>query len=287
MQPGIVPKIIVLLFSLLVVTSCSKTQLIYNHSDWFILKRFDTYFDLSHPQRSELEMGIAKLIHWHRQSELIKIVEHLKLLKSRYQNGLKGEDIEWMRADQKILWGRILNRAEPDLVAFLSTVKENQVQQMEMALIKRDDWLVKQVKMTPEEVHASRLEWFFGLLEDWLGDLEQDQKQQIAGWVKTDPEWTVIKLENRKKSQTNLAQLLCSNENLRENVHTWIHQPETHWTEAFKNRIEDKKKEWKEIILKIDAITLSHQRQHAANELQAYIDDFLMLSKQIPALNEK
>ena len=146
---------------------------------------------------------------------------------------------------------------------------------------------VKQVKMTPEEVHASTLEWFFGLLEDWLGDLEQDQKQQIADWVQTDPEWTVIKLENRKKSQTNLAQLLRSNENLRENVHTWIHQPETHWTDAFKNRLEDKKKEWKEIILKIDTITLFHQRQHAANKLQAYIDDFLILSKQTPALSEK
>ena len=141
--------------------------------------------------------------------------------------------------------------------------------------------------MTPEEVHASTLEWFFGLLEDWLGDLEQDQKQQVADWVQTDPEWTVIKLEKRKKSQTNLAQLLRSNENLRENVHTWIHQPETRWTDAFKNRLEDKKKEWKEIILKVDTITLFHQRQHAANKLQAYIDDFLILSKQTPALSEK
>jgi len=51
--------------------------------------------------------------------------------------------------------------------------------------------------------------------------------------------------------------------------------------------IEDKKKEWKEIILKVDAITLPHQRQQAANKLQTYIDDFLILSKQTPALNEK
>ena len=146
---------------------------------------------------------------------------------------------------------------------------------------------VKQVKMTPEEVHASTLEWFFGLLEDWLGDLEQDQKQQVADWVQTDPEWTVIKLENRKKSQTNLAQLLRSNENLRENVHTWIHQPETHWTDAFKNRLEDKKKEGKEKRGKVETSALPHQRQHAANKLQAYIDDFLILSKQTPALSEK
>ena len=169
------------------------------------------------------ESSIAKLLNWHRQSGLTKMAEHLNQLKSRYQNGLKGEDIEWIRAEHKIFWERVLNRAEPDLVSFLFTVTENQVRQMERKLIERNDWLVKQVKITPKEAHASTLEWFFGLLEDWLGDLEPDQKQQIADWVKTDPEWTVTKLENRKKSQTNLAQLLRANENLPENVHTWIH----------------------------------------------------------------
>ena len=233
------------------------------------------------------ESSIAKLLNWYRQSGLTKMAEHLNQLKSRYKNGLKGEDIEWIRAEHKIFWERVLNRAEPDLVSFLFTVTENQFRQIERKLIERNDWLVKQVKMTPKEAHASTLEWFFGLLEDWLGDLEPDQKQQIADWVKTAPEWTVSKLENRKKSQTNLAQLLRSNENLPENVHTWIHQPETHWTEAFKNRIEDKKKEWKENILKVDAITLPHQGQQDANKLQTYIDDFLILSKQTPALNEK
>ena len=101
------------------------------------------------------ESSIAKLLNWHRQSGLTKMAEHLNQLKSRYQNGLKGEDIEWIRAEQKIFWERVLNRAEPDLVSFLFTVTENQVRQMERKLIERNDWLVKQVKMTPKEAHAS------------------------------------------------------------------------------------------------------------------------------------
>ena len=71
------------------------------------------------------------------------MAEHLNQLKSRYQNGLKGEDIEWIRAEHKIFWERVLNRAEPDLVSFLFTVTENQVRQMERKLIERNDWLVK------------------------------------------------------------------------------------------------------------------------------------------------
>lgn len=280
MRHGTLVKIVVLTISLFIGTSCSKTRILYNYSDWFLLKWFDTYFDLSEPQRSELETGIARLLDWHRKSELARLAEHLQQLKSRYQRGLKGEDIDWIRTEHKQFWNQIMVHAEPDLVAFLSTVEEDQVRQMEQELIEKEDWLVKQAKMTDEEAQASTQKWFVGLLEKWLGDLEPDQKQQITGWVKADQEWTAIKLENRKLFQTELAQLLRSKENLKENLNIWMHQPETHWTEDFKERLEDKKQEWKEIVLKVDAITLPHQRQHAVDELQNYIDDFLILSQQ-------
>jgi len=58
MQPGILPKILALIFSLLIVTSCSKTRFIYSYFDWFLLKRFDAYFDLK----------IRNGQHWKRES---------------------------------------------------------------------------------------------------------------------------------------------------------------------------------------------------------------------------
>ena len=280
MRTGIFVKIIALIISLFILTSCSKTRIFYNYSDWFILKWFDTYFDLNDPQRSDLKTRIARLLDWHRKSELARIAEHLKQLKSRYQKGLKGKDIDWIRSEHKQFWSRIIDRAKPDLIAFLYTIEEGQVQQMERELIEKDDWLVKQSKMTADEAHASILKWFFELLEKWLGGLESNQKQKISSWVKADPGWTNIKLQNRKKFQSELAQILRAKENLKENLHIWLHEPETYWTEEFKNRLEYKKQEWKEIILKIDEITLPHQRQHAANELKNYIDDFLTLSQQ-------
>ena len=280
MRARILVKILALIISLLILTSCSKTRIFYNYSDWFILKWFDTYFDLNDPQRFDLKMRIVRLLDWHRKSELAKIAEHLKQLKSRYQKGLKGKDIDWIGTEHKLFWNRIIDRAKPDLIAFLSTIEEVQVQQMERELIEKNDWLVKQSKMTTDEAHASTLKWFFELLEKWLGDLEPNQKLKISSWIKADPEWTAIKLKNRKKFQTELAQILRSKENFKENLHIWLHEPETYWTEGFKNRLEYKKQEWKKIILKVDEITLPRQRQHVANELKNYIDDFLTLSKQ-------
>ena len=73
--------------------------------------------------------------------------------------------------------------------------------------------------------------------------------------------------------------LLQSKDNLKDNLHTWIYHPEALWTDEFKVRVEEKKQEWADFILKVDAITLSHQRKHAANKLQNYADNFSELSK--------
>ena len=53
-----------------------------------------------------------------------------------------------------------------------------------------------------------------------------------------------------------------------------MYHPETHWTEKFKSRLDDKIQEWINIILEVDAITHATQRKHAAAKLQRYIDDF-------------
>ena len=73
--------------------------------------------------------------------------------------------------------------------------------------------------------------------------------------------------------------MLQFKELLKENLHAWILHPESHWTEEFKAHFEDKKQEWTDIILKVDAITLPGQRKHGMNELQGYIDDFRDLAK--------
>ena len=133
--------------------------------------------------------------------------------------------------------------------------------------------------MDSAELHKKTLDWLCETLEDWLGHLESEQKQKIAGWVKPDSNWIAIKLKNRKKTQADLARLLQSKELLKENLHAWMYHIESHWTDEFKIHVKAKKREWVGIFLKVDAITRSRQRKHAAKELQYYIDNFKELTK--------
>ena len=157
---------------------------------------------------------------------------------------------------------------------------KNQIQHMEKKLLERDDWLTKQNSMTDDEVYEETLKWFCDSLENWWGALKSDQRDKIASWLQMDRNWIVIQLENRKKNQKHYQRLLRSKENLLDGLHKLLHQPEAYWTHSFQEKKIDKKKEWKEVLLKVDAITLPSQRKKAADELQYYIDDFLFLSQE-------
>ncbi len=280
MTAPIIYRIFAILFFLLILNSCSKTRFLYNNADLFLLNQFDTYFDLNNTQRLKLNKSITQFLKWHRKSELNLLAVRLKELKLRYQRGMREQDFDWVFEEYDIFRTRIIYKAEPGLATFFLTLEENQIRYMEKKFHERDDWLTKQNKMTNDEAHEEVIEWFCDSLENWLGNLESDQRNKITSWLEIDRNWIVIQLENRKKIQNHFGGLLRSKKSLLEGLHILLHQPEAYWTHSFKKKKIEKKKEWKEILVKVDAITLPLQREKAANELQRYIDDFLFLSQE-------
>ena len=137
--------------------------------------------------------------------------------------------------------------------------------------------------MSSEELRMHILDRSYEFLDEWLGGLESIQKQQIANWVQTDPNWVAIRLRNREKFQNDLIDLLKSKKLLKENIHSWISYPESHWTEEFKATIGSKKQEWETITLGIDSITLPRQRKQLIKKINEFINDF----KDLAGVEEK
>ncbi|MGY8766031.1 MAG: hypothetical protein ACKVI5_04135, partial [Nitrospinaceae bacterium] len=163
---------------------------------------------------------------------------------------------------------------------FFLTLEEKQIRHMEQKFIKRDDWLAKQGRMTDSEVYEETLKWFCDKTENWLGSLNSDQISKITSWIRIDRNWISLKLKNRNDFQKYFGSLLRSKEDLSEGLHNLLHQTQDYSDESFKRHKKNKKKEWEDILLKVDSITLPYQREKAANELQSYIDDFLILSQE-------
>jgi hypothetical protein len=261
------------------LVSCSMTKIFYNYADLLVVNWFESYIELSETQRSDLYVKVDKFFAWHRKSELPKTVLFLEKLKVRYENGIDKQDINWIRSESKILLKRVLRYAEADIVSFLLTIDDYQVLEAKEKLSKKeDDWLIEQSKMSFEELREHTLERSYDFFDEWLGSLKPDQKQIIATWVQPDPNWVAVRLRNRDKFQSDLIDLLKSKERLKTNIHSWINDPETHWTDEYKSVIEGKRQEWGMVTLVLDSNTTPRQRDHAIEKLSQYIEDFKELT---------
>jgi hypothetical protein len=251
-----IPNAIVILFFIVIISSCSNTRILYNNSDLLILNKFDTYFDLNNTQRLDLKMSITKFLDWHRNTELILLAKSLQELKFRYQRGMREEDFDWIDHQYTISRKRILLHIEPALTTFLLTLEEKQIRHMEQKFIKQDDWLKKQGRMTDSEVYEGTLKWFCDKAENWLGSLNSDQISKITSWIRIDRNWISLKLKNRNDFQKYVASLLRSKEDLSEGLHNLLNQNQGYSDESFKRHEKYKKKEWEDILLKVGSITL-------------------------------
>ena len=271
-------------FILIFFISCSTTKIAYNFADVLVINWFESYFDFRESQRLDLEKKVERFFEWHRKSELPKVVVFLEEFKARYKDGLDQDDLNWVTPESKLLWKRILSYAEDDIASFLLTIDESQILEVnEEFHEKEDDSLIEQSKMSLEELRKDILGRTCKALDNWLGDLEPNQKKQIATWIQPDSYWIAVKLRNREKFQNDLIDLLQSKELLKEGIHSWISTPEFHWTEEFKATIFVKKKEWEKITLGIDSITLPRQRKQVINKINEFIDDF----KDLAGIEEK
>ena len=272
-------KSLFFILALFICISCSTTKVAYNFANVWVVNWFESYFNFRESQRVELEKKLDQFFDWHRKSELPKIVLFLEDFKVRHKDGFDKDDINWVKSELNLFWQRILINAEKDIASFLLTVDDSQIFDMNKKFQEKEDGtLTEQSKMSLAELNQNILERTYKSLENWLGDLEPSQKEKIEIWTQTDPYWVIVKLKNREKFQSDLIELLRSKDTLKQNIHSWISNPESHWTDEYKAIINTKIKEWEIITIRIDSIILPRQRKHVAEKVEDIILDLKELS---------
>jgi hypothetical protein len=273
-----------LVLSLLILAlagGCSRTRIAYNFSDWFLLHRIDHYFNLNSGQEQFLETRIHAFQAWHRKHELPRWVEALEELEKRYADGLSLDDADWAESRYTDLWRRLIDHGLPDFSLFLTTVNAAQIQYLQDRFDNSDDWLTRQASLNETDLIDDQRSWVEGVFESWYGHLDTAQLQRIQGWVHTDPAWMQIRLKNRKQFQQEFVALLKQRlpaDRIQHRLTRWLHHPETRWEPGFHERLEARSREWKSLIVRVDALMAPGQRRHALERIRGYRHDFQALA---------
>ena len=269
---------------LLLVSGCSALRLGYHHADTILAWRANEYFDLSPPQKHELDARLERLLAWHRYEQLPEYAAFLDLAVKKAQPGLKREDIVWFVDGFMARYRVVVNRGAADAAEMLATLAPEQI----VALQKR--WHKVNLKFaseneldgTIEKRKRARLKKTLERIEDWAGSLSWEQEQRIAALLDAIPLIEHLRHADRIRRQQEFLHLLKLRTNPREfrpKLQEWLLDWERGRTPEFERLSNEVYAKRIQFYLEVERLLTPGQRQTVLQRLQDYADDCRALAE--------
>ena len=273
-MPKKLPKIILFLGLLFFIAGCSSAKLFYSYGDSIASWQLDSYFDLTNEQEEWVEERMRLHLEWHRNEELPRYRRFLLDIQKSAKDGLTMSELDegFYRFGTKV--DRIFERLIPDAVLFLSEIRPEQINNLELVMDEENEEMMKRME-NQQELIQERHENFWEQMEDWFGEFSISQREQITElqtkWFTESPDPSPERMERRRKSQLQFLALLRSVPEKKE-LEKWFRQWSLSWegetNPARKTKIIQNKKR----ILLIDAILSPEQQLHAVRELDDWVE---------------
>ncbi len=256
-----------LLVSLL-FNGCAAT-LLYNHSDWLILRKLDGYFDLSRPQKSFVSARLADILVHHRRDALPRYEAVLQQIRTRIEHGLTGQDLDWAFAQYDQLRSDLFARFAGHGTAFLRLVEDEQVSHLRDALRKRLAKPEALLRDGPHRRSAERIARTLALAKQWMGSLTSHQEQELTRMAMAFPDTLPLWYAHEVKRNETLIAVVESRANgeTASRLYDWLVNQEKDADPRFLNATADLRRHITQLILAIDRLATPEQRRHVIGEL--------------------
>jgi hypothetical protein len=270
-------RAIIVLATLLLLSACS-IKTVYNNLDWALEAMVDDYLSLSDMQEQDVEQRIAQILKWHRETQLDLYVKDLKMVKASTNRGLDDESAEAIFAAFMQRWESIKKQFAPNQADVLLTLNQQQIDDLFEKLEEENRELTEEINETSaeEKLEKSR-EKLIRNFSDWLGPLNEEQKQILRSWPPRFKPLDQDRMAFRKKWQAELRAIFESGQSREEKRARLIElaeSPDKFQTEEHKNRLVYNSKQVKELILTFDPTVTQEQKAYLAERLDYYIVSF-------------
>lgn len=268
--------------ALLLVAACSALRIGYNQADRMLAWSLDSYLDLRPAQDALVRERGARLLAWHRSTQLADYAGLMAQARTAIQRPLSaGEVLEWQAGVNRRL-AAIGEAAAPDLAELAASLTPGQLQHLSERLAKDAR---KARREAAEQDEAERLSRAQERAQDWLGDLNPEQTALLRRHLTATAGDAAAWLAERERRQQELlaaiepiaAGKLSSAEAsraIRELFARWAAAPDLARRELALR--------WREsnatLIAGLVNAASDRQRQHLARRLATYEEDFSLLA---------
>lgn len=268
----------------LVLAACSTLRLGYNHVDTMLAWSLDSYLDLDSSQQALVKERSARLLAWHRQTQLPEY--------SRWLAAARGElgrpvSVAEVSEFQQRLRGSMLalgEEAAPDLAALALSLRPGQLQHLR-------DRLAREQRKARRELESAGPEAQFKQsverVEDWFGPLSREQRATLAKLHAGLPPEPGVWLEERERRSNELLALLervVSQKPAAGEVERDFRALFSAWTTPSDPARRALSERWRQHNAEVITVLLQQaspaQRAHLARRLADYEEDFSQLAAQ-------
>jgi Family of unknown function (DUF6279) len=191
--------------------ACSVARLAYNNAPTVLNYFLDDYFDLTSEQETWLTPRWKKLVEWHRENELPIYKKLLIQSKEKVEKQITGADINALYLEGRATAARTTEFFLPDVVAFIAQLTPAQVNYLERKFAKDDAKLAKEIARPLDKRKKDRLTRYIERFEDQFGRLSTEQIAKITQVISGLAPYDELRLEDRRRVQTDTLKLLREN----------------------------------------------------------------------------
>lgn len=196
---------------LLLLIGCSRSEFLYNNAAWFIEQRGDELLDLNEPQRSSWRQEIDAVMDRHRLEALPRAAVLLQSIGQHAETGLSETTVECLLDASETVFRQHAALGVDISVPVLLTLQPGQISHLERRLEERNvEFAEDHLQEDPGERHEQRVKRYVKRIERWTGPLHPEQQDLVAQTSREIPDIATYWLEQRRRRQQQLLQLLRS-----------------------------------------------------------------------------
>ena len=261
-----------LIFAAAIVGGCGTlTGLAYDDAPLMVRSGADEYLGLNESQKTLLRPRIAAFHAWHRRHELPRYADLAETLGLRIDAGLSDTDIAWALEKGSEYYRRLASQAVDEALPALMTLTPANIQALDRKLAASTDKLEQEyLGGEPIQQHARRLRAVRKPLEDWLGELNAEQRAIIEKYVRVSPQFMPERFTARRQRNQELVQLMRAYRGTRE----LGPQLKRHLLAQEADHLQRRKRSVAELLVVIDRSLSVPQRNRIVARLTRYATEF-------------
>lgn len=270
------------------LSACSAIKLGYNQAPSLAYWWMDSYLDFNEQQSPKVRDELARLVAWHRSSELPKVASLLKKAQAMVPNNLSAAQSCALYDEAKGLYETIVDKALPAAAQIAPTLTAEQIVHLQAKQQKMNDEYARDyLRGDANERNAKRLKNAVQRSEMLYGKLQEAQIAAIKTALEKSSFNPALGLKERERRHSQAREMLtkmardkpndaATQAVLRSYAQNSLDSPDP----VYRAYAQTMLKESCESFATLHASTTPEQRAKAAQTLKDYESDIRLLASQ-------